>query len=188
MVWFGLVMAPILAVNLSAIIDNLPIRQKTVIISTRSGLINLGFLSLLLVLAVISLPWFRSLVPVRGDYRNLITRDTPTGMVKFLNESQPKGRVFNDMAFGSYMIWAAQPTYQVFADPRIELFPENVWNDYQVISRTAQGWEEKLEQYGVNTLVLNPVAQAALTEKAAASGEWQLVYKDHTAQVFQRVD
>lgn len=187
-VWFGLVMAPILAINLSAISDSLPMRHKQPESSTRKSLLNVSLLSLLLVLAFISLPWFRSSIPVRGDYRSLITRDTPSGSIQFLNESQPEGRVFNDMAFGSYMIWAAQPRYQVFADPRIELFPENIWNDYRVISRTAPGWEEKLEQYGVHTLILNPDAQAALVEKAAASGEWQLVYKDHTSRVFQRVD
>jgi len=187
-VWFGLVMAPILASNLAAISDSLPARNKQNKLHPRRSLLNIGLLSLLLALALVSLPWFRSSIPVRGDYRSLVTRDTPTESIKFLMENQPEGRVFNDMAFGSYMIWAAQPDYQVFADPRIELFPEEIWNDYQVISRTAPGWEDKLDQYEVRTLVLNPEAQAALTEKAVQSRGWQLVYQDQTTQIFQRAD
>ena len=187
-VWFGLVMAPILARNLSAISNRLPTRQAINKASPRTGWLNFGLLSLLLFLALISLPWFRSSIPIRGDYRSLITRDTPVDSVGFLMEMEPEGRVFNDMAFGSYMIWAAQPEYQVFADPRIELFPEIVWNDYQVISRTAPGWEAKLDQYAVSTLILNPKVQTALVEKADQSNNWQLVYQDQTAQVFHRAD
>ncbi|HUV28135.1 MAG TPA: hypothetical protein VMW34_12285 [Anaerolineales bacterium] len=185
-VWFGLVMAPILAVHLSSIGDNLPQRRERPEPSRLTSLVNFGLLNLLLVLALLSLPWFRSGIPVRGDYRSLITRDTPTEAVKFLMDEQPEGRVFNDMAFGSYMIWAAQPKYQVFADPRIELFPQDIWDDYQVISQTAPGWEGKLAQYQVRTLILNPQAQGALAEKAAQSGDWQLIHQDETAQIYQR--
>ena len=149
---------------------------------------NLGLLSLLVFLALVSLPWFRSMIPIRGDYRSSITKDTPVESINYLMETQPKGRVFNDMAFGSYMIWAAHPDYQVFTDPRIELFPEQVWDDYQAISRTAPGWAQKLEQYEVRTLVLNPEAQPALVDKATKSSAWQLVFQDQAALVFTRSD
>jgi len=187
-VWYGLVMAPILASNLSAIGDTLPMQHKKTKSSQTKNLVNFGLLSLLLVLAFVSLPWFRSSIPVRGEYRSLITRDTPTESIGFLMEEQPEGRVFNDMAFGSYMIWAAQPDYQVFTDPRIELFPQRVWNDYQAISRTEPGWEGKLDKYEVRTLVLNPDAQSALIEKVTQSKDWQLIYQDQTALVFQRAE
>jgi hypothetical protein len=186
-VWYGLVMAPILAKNLSAIGDSLPrkrlLRQPTF----ASGLVNFGLLSLLLLLSAVSLPWFRSAIPMRKDYRSLVTRDTPIEAIRFLMDEQPRGRVFNDMAFGSYMIWAAQPDYQVFADPRIELFPQTIWDDYQQISRTEPGWEEKLNQYAVHTLVLNPGVQSALASEASRSENWQLIHQDGTAHIYQRI-
>ena len=186
-VWFGLVMAPVLAIHLAAISDTLPKRGKGYPPRQSRSLLNFGLLSLLIILAAVSLPWFRSSIPVRGDHHSLITRDTPVVSIHFLMESQPEARVFNDMAFGSYMIWASQPDYLVFADPRIELFPEHIWNDYQVISRSAPGWQEKLDHYGINTLVLNPEVQVALAENATRSGDWQLLYEDQTAQIFQRL-
>jgi hypothetical protein len=181
-------MAPILADNLCAISEGLPLSHKPFRATPVTSWINFALLSLLLVLAFVSLPWFRSMMPVRRDYRSLVTRDTPTESITFLMQEQPEGRVFNDMAFGSYMIWAAQPKYQVFTDPRIELFPEQVWNDYQVISRATPGWEEKLDEYEVQILILNPDAQAGLVDKATQSDAWQLVHQDQTAQVFQRAD
>ena len=187
-VWFGLVMAPILADNLSSIRDLLPLRPPRTRTLPGRSLVNLGLLSLLVFLALISLPWFRNMIPMRGDYRSPITRDTPVESINYLMEIQPEGRVFNDMAFGSYMIWAAYPDYQVFTDPRIELFPERVWDDYQSISRSAPGWDQKLEQYGVRTLVLNPDAQPTLVEMAIKSSAWQLVFQDPAALVFTRSD
>ena len=76
---------------------------------------------------------------MRPDYRGLITRDTPVGAVEFLVDQRPDGRIFNDMAFGSYLIWAAHPEYQVFSDPRIELFSQEIWDDYKIISTARPG-------------------------------------------------
>ena len=124
---------------------------------------------------------------MRPDYRSLITRDTPVEAVDFLVEQRPAGRIFNDMAFGSYLIWAAHPQYQVFSDPRIELFSVEIWNDYQEISRAKPGWQEKLADYDVHTLIVNPDEQGALIKGVGESEQWQLIYRDDTAVVFSMV-
>jgi hypothetical protein len=123
---------------------------------------------------------------MRADYRSPITQDTPVEAASFLVEQKPAGRIFNDMVFGSYLIWAAQPDYQVFADPRIELFSQDIWDDYQVISRAAPGWEQKLVEYEIQTLFLNPSVQRNLVNRVAGSDQWRLIYRDETAQIYQR--
>ncbi len=185
-VWFGLVMAPVLADHLSAIRGGIPINQQLLIPNQKERFVNSGILCLLISLALISLPWFRGLIPMRADYRSPITQDTPVAAASFLVEQQPDGRIFNDMAFGSYLIWAAQPDYKVFADPRIELFPQDIWDDYQVISRAAPGWEQKLVDYEIRTLFLNPSVQGQLVQRVAGSDQWRLIYQDETAQIYQR--
>jgi hypothetical protein len=183
-VWFGLVMAPILAEHLSAIREGIPINQQILIPNQRERIVNFGILCLLICLALISLPWFRGLIPMRENYRSPITQDTPVEAANFLVEQQPEGRVFNDMAFGSYLIWAAQPEYKVFADPRIELFSQEIWDDYQVISRAAPGWEQKLVDYQIQTLFLNPSVQSNLINRVMQSDQWRLIYQDDTAQIY----
>jgi hypothetical protein len=185
-VWFGLVVAPILADHLSAIRDGFPNHQQISTPTRREQIANLGILILLFSLALISLPWFRGLIPMRAEYRNPITRDTPVEAANFLVEQKPDGHIFNDMAFGSYMIWATQPDYQVFADPRIELFSQEIWDDYNLISNAAPGFEHKLEEYQIKILFLNPSVQSNLVNKAAQSDQWSLIYRDETAQIFQR--
>jgi hypothetical protein len=185
-VWFGLVMAPVLADHLSAIKEGIQINQQPPIPNQKEWIANLGILCLLISLAMISLPWFRGLVPMRPEYRSPITQDTPVAAASFLVEQQPAGRIFNDMAFGSYLIWAAQPDYKVFADPRIELFSQEIWDDHLVISRATPGWEQKLVEYEIRTLFLNPLVQRNLVGKVAESDQWRLIYQDETAQIYQR--
>jgi hypothetical protein len=74
----------------------------------------------------------------------------------------------------------------VFADPRIELFSQDIWDDYQVISRAAPGWEQKLVEYEIRTLFLNPSVQGQLVQRVAGSDQWRLIYQDQTAQIYQR--
>ncbi len=183
-VWFGLVMAPILAGHLSAFWAGRVRSQKPPKSNAKLQFVNFGILCLLFSLALISLPWFRGSMPIRLDYRGLITHDTPVEAANFLVEQKPPGRIYNDMAFGSYLIWAAQPDYQVFADPRIELFSQDIWDDYQTISKAAPGWEEILGEYEVRTLILNPAAQGALVNKVERSERWRLIYQDKTAVVY----
>ena len=186
-VWFGLITAPVLADHISTfrVIETLSSDQRKV--RKNLQLVNFGILFLLFGLSFISLPWFRSRLPMRPGYRSLITRDTPVDAVEFLVEHQPQGKIFNDMAFGSYLIWAAHPKYQVFSDPRIELFSQEIWDDYKLISHGRPGWREKLDEYGIQTLIVNPDEQDTLIEEVGKSAHWQLIYQDDTAVVFSMV-
>ena len=103
-----------------------------------------------------------------------------------LLEENPPGQVFNAISFGSYLIWAAYPQYQVFVDSRIELFSEKVWMDYLNISNATGDWDSKLNDYGVNTLMLSPSEQPALVDAVKLSGEWELIYKDESVILFKR--
>jgi hypothetical protein len=186
-VWFGLVAAPILADHLSLIGKGNPANQKPSLPTQRERRINFGILFLLLSLAGLSLPWFRGLIPIKSEYRSLITRDTPVEAAEFLVKQQPAGKIFNDIVFGSYFIWSAYPEYQVFTDPRIELFSQDIWDDYQVISRAKPGWDQKLVEYGIRTLVLNPDEQGRLVEKVNNSVKWRMIYQDATAVIYSMI-
>ena len=144
------------------------------------------FVALILLMSVITLPWFKSALPLPSDKAGLISSETPVEATAFLLEQNPPGRIFNAMSFGSYLIWAAYPEYQVFADSRIELFSEKVWLDYFTISNAEPGWEEKLTSYGVNSLMLSVSDQEPLIEAVEATDDWQLLYRDQVAAIYVR--
>jgi hypothetical protein len=185
-VWFGLVIGPVAAVHLAALFTQLgwgkpPARQTA---SVRH--LNLIFLLALVFLGFISLPWFKQFFPFVPAKRGLISVETPIQATQYILDHHLSPQIFHDMAFGSYLIWAAQPTYKVFVDSRIELFPEEIWDDYWAISSVQSNWSGLLDKYQVNTLMLEPVKQAVLIEAVKEAPGWSLVYEDPAAVIFAR--
>jgi hypothetical protein len=183
-VWFGLAMAPVLARHLAAI------SQQRLTRTSGAGwpALNLALASVLLVIALLSLPWFKHLLPLPERRAGLVSQETPVAATEFLLAERPPEPLFHEMGYGSYLIWAAYPQYRVFVDPRIELYPLSLWLEYLAISTAQEGWEDRLQEHGINTLLLDRVEQPALTQSASRSDRWQVAYDDGRAVAFVRSD
>jgi hypothetical protein len=185
-VWFGLVMAPIVAERLTVLVNH----YKKAVVQSRdrggSRIINTVFIAVILLMGLITLPWFKSTLPLPTAKAGLISAETPLQATEVLLDQSPPRRLFNAMSFGSYLIWAAYPEYRVFADSRIELFPEKIWLDYFSISNAEAGWDEKLTAYGVNSLMLSQTEQQPLIKAVVSSDNWYMLYKDNIAAVYVR--
>jgi hypothetical protein len=93
------------------------------------------------------------------------------------------------MDYGSYLVWTwgepgARP---VFVDGRIELYPAIVWDDYISITFARYNWEQRLDAWGVHTLMLDRVGQPLLIEAVEASSNWTRRYEDATTVIFRRI-
>jgi hypothetical protein len=207
-VWFGMVMAPVLAPQLVL----LPARLRAARRATEpaaplppSGAAEAGapparlrghggrpvantlLVCLICAGVLLSLPWFKHVLPLPPLKAGLVSAETPVAATDALLRLHPPGRVFHALPFGSYLIWAAQPDYPVFVDTRLELYPLAVWRDYLSISAAADGWERRLAEYGVNTLMLSPQEQPALVSAVDRSPDWRPVYRDPQAVLYVRV-
>ncbi len=185
-VWFGMVMAPVVADHLAATVAHYQKTKRESPEREGSHLVNALFFSVVCLMGVISLPWLKDFLPMPTAKAGLISAETPVSATQYLLDHNPPGRLFNSMSFGSYLIWAAYPQYQVFVDTRIELFTEKDWMEYLDISNANAGWETSLDGYGVDTLMLSPAEQAPLILAVASSGEWNLLYQDSSASIFTR--
>jgi hypothetical protein len=174
-VWFGMVMAPFVADDLAALLARAGVISPPPAPPAARRL-NAMFLVILAGLFVITLPWFKPLLPLMPEKAGLAGYETPIEATQYALVHHLPGRIFHGMAFGSYLIWAAQPTYPVFVDSRIEMYPPEIWAEYVQIGNGASGWDEKLRHYGVNTLMLEPKNQAGLIAAAESSGEWERAY------------
>jgi hypothetical protein len=185
-VWFGLVMAPIVAEHVSAIVNSLFKPEKRPAAQEGSRILNILFTILIIIMGGLSLPWFKSILPLPTAKAGLISAETPVQATKVLLDRNPPAHLFNAMSFGSYLIWEAYPEYQVFVDSRIELFSEKVWEDYLNISNANGDWESRLSEYGVDTLMLSPVEQPTLIQAVQGSAGWDLLYQDNSAIIYER--
>jgi len=186
-VWYGIAMAPIVAEHLAAVFTQVGIKPAGVP-GEKARRVNLIFVLAMFALVFLSLPWFKPYWPVVPAKKGLIAAETPVRATQYMLTNHVPPEVFHDMAFGSYLIWNAQPSYRVFVDSRVELFPAEIWDDYLLIGNAVGDWDSKLSQYNIHTLMLHPENQAALIEAAAESVDWLKVYTDDTAVIFIQRD
>jgi hypothetical protein len=179
-------MAPVLVDHSSVIINQFWRSQQKPSSGEGSRILNILFACLLIGMGFLSLPWFKSILPLPVAKAGLISAETPVQATEFLLDEKPPTNLFNAMSFGSYLIWAAYPEYQVFVDSRIELFSVKMWMDYLNISNANGNWQGLLDQYGVNTLMLSTAEQPLLIKAIDASLIWSLIYKDDTTHMYTR--
>jgi len=121
-IWYGMVAMPLLA----ELIVDLPIR-KPVLRATKNS-VNIIIAILIFIPVIFVQPWFVERFPLPDSYliqvQNdpvigpLMSRHTPIDAARYL-QANPGDRLFNELGYGSYLIWAA-PGIPVFIDPRVE--------------------------------------------------------------------
>lgn len=113
---------------------------------------------------------------------------TPLGTTAHLNELPPVGQVFNTYEWGDYLTWAGPKGIQVFVNSHAHLVPREVWQDYMLISAASRGWEQKLDQYRVNTVVVDLAQRGAMIKALKLKQDvWELSYEDGVGAVFRRI-
>lgn len=184
-IWFGIVALPILAQTLGGLTQHAPrmIPQR--------NFLNTGLAVLLFVPVVWVQPWFVRRLPLPTTYWDmvypgaevgpLLVAETPVGAAEYLR-AHPGGQLFNEMGYGSYLIWAV-PEQGVFVDPRVELYPYEQWLDYMRIGAGVR-YRELLAQYGVNRILLSRANQPELARALAADPGWRMEYEDAYTQIW----
>jgi hypothetical protein len=182
-VWWGLVIAPILARLVGGIFVSRLTKSRDL------PAVNALILAMVAVLAVVSLPWFKSAISILpADKRGLFSTDTPVGVGEYLQTHDPpnSGALLNNQSWGGYLEWATWPKHEVFLDGRIELHPPQVWFDYLDIVFPSARWRTLIDQYGIGYMVLSKYENADFITDLRAEPNWRVDYEDDLAVVLSR--
>lgn len=107
----------------------------------------------------------------------------PVAAVEYMaDEGLKDERVFSWFGWGGYLIWQDIPT---FIDGRADLFGSDFFATYLAAEQGRRDWQTVLDDYDVQ-VVLFPADHFALTSLLALSPDWQEVYRDDVAVIFQR--
>lgn len=200
-VWFGMAAMPIAAQSLvppRAVFNPsgaTTVQQPRLRERGAGGVANLLAALVLLSVVLIVQPWIKPLLPLPEPYKaifapvpgapELFSADTPVAAVEHLRADPCTGPIFNEMGYGSYMDWALYPAAQSFIDPRVELYPMSLWEDYIAIGEGARS-AALLDQYGVACVLLDTGRQAKLSAALAELPGWQRSFAAGRSEVWRR--
>lgn len=184
-IWYGIVTMPVLIKAL----HELPVKVAT--FPAQRNLLNTMIVLVLAIPVILVQPWFVEKFPLPKSYWTQVLRDSPAGAligietpveaVEYL-KLHPAGKLFNEMGYGSYLIWAL-PEQGVFIDPRVELYPYEQWQDYIRITNGVR-YNALLRQYGASRILLDKKLQPELASILPDDPLWQLEYEDDRAQIW----
>jgi hypothetical protein len=101
-----------------------------------------------------------------------------------LAEGLPEGEVFNEFTWGGYLLYRLWPEKRVWIDGQTDYYGEELTRQFLQVAEAKPGWEEVLVEYGVDWVIIPP--DRPLAAWLAISEEWERVYEDETAVVWER--
>jgi hypothetical protein len=119
------------------------------------------------------------LVPrdMSGAIDTNLAKRFPIAGVDRLMELAPDANVFAEYGWGGYVIWRMHDLgARVFVDGRNDMYSQEVLEDYTAIRAADPGWEELVEQYGVEAILLPP--ETMVTRGPAEDAGWCEVLRD----------
>lgn len=185
-VLFALVAAPVLATGLAALWNEAEARSWLAPLQRLPALrigASLGLVGALGVLLYTQVPrkapgkWF--------DYAARM-HEFPQAAVPLLKEGMWPGKLYNDYAWGGYLIWTLYPDRPVFIDGRAEVYyPTKAFDDEMKIHTAAEGWMGVLDRRQVDVILTNKVGFLALALETAPA--WKLAFTGDAEVVYVRV-
>lgn len=124
----------------------------------------------------------------RALIRSRLSRGTPVRAVEYLRKNPPPGQIFNAYEWGDYLLWAGPKNVQVFVASHAHFVPREVWQSYMQVINLSSGWEETLERFGANTVLIDKTRRRALTSRLRRNDDWEVAFEDNRAVVFRRMN
>ena len=164
--WWLLAMTPMLADLIAKILT-----EKHPARDLRPSWMAAAVMLLLGAEVALSVPWMERYNPVMGTLRSghRIESDVEAAAAHI----PAKSRVFTRMEWGGRLDCAIGPENSVCMDGWIELYSDSQWQEFQIVSAGRPGWQQILDRWQVNCLLLDQSYHTRLLEEVRASGQWE---------------
>ncbi len=103
----------------------------------------------------------------------------PVDAVDYMQQRQLPATLFNEYAWGGYLIWRHIP---VFIDGRADPYGDALITAYRNAISAQPGWEQTLDSSGVHTALL--AANSPLAMVMETNAGWKNVYRDDIAVLY----
>jgi hypothetical protein len=140
----------------------------------------IAFYSLIVLAMITCLPAMQSLNPV---FTVRPTDRTEDRLAELVPQIPADARVFCRLEWGEYFGFALPWKHSVFMDGRIEIYGDQIWDEYRRISSAESDWQELLDRHGVNVLVLDTTYHAGLIDRMKNNAGWRLQASSGTGEI-----
>lgn len=106
----------------------------------------------------------------------------PAGALSVLRNVS-SARIFTNDEWGDYLIYRLYPKNRVFVDGRSDFYGDDFEQKYLDVMNVKYDWQQTLDQFGINTILLSPGTPLAGAVKE--SSRWRVVYDDGISLVFR---
>jgi len=195
-IWFALILPPILAAQLreldlgplQRILEPWGLQNGSRSTPTAHPVLNLVLLVLLAGITLLLSPWVRPGLPIPRLSSELIDPLIPREAMEFIAQKGAQGHIFHSQEAGDYLIWRLYPQQHSFVDGRVHLYDVEFCRDYLRIWNGC-GWEELLAQYDVQWVLLpqNEDANELLQQGLRKAREWEQIYEDDQAVLYHKI-
>jgi hypothetical protein len=186
LVWWAPVVSYLLVLHLHAVWRQRWPYRADIPLGIPSGKWSVVSVGLVWFLFVCSPFGMRVLHGKQPDPRKVLSLQTPVLAVEYLQKNPPTGQVFNVYEWGDFLQWAGPPGLKVFVNSHAHLVPPEVWLHYMQVVEQQSGWEEVLDRYGVNTIILDQEHRSSLIRRLKEQSKWKVGYEDKTAAILIR--
>jgi hypothetical protein len=111
----------------------------------------------------------------------------PVATADWLAANPQPGRMLNYQPWGSYLEFRLGPEVQVAFDSRVELPPEERWDQYLAVFTGRWDTERLLDDWRIGHVVLSRRSMPALAELLERSGRWRVAFASGDQRVYVRV-
>jgi hypothetical protein len=105
----------------------------------------------------------------------------PKAAVDFIKQHHPPQPIFNEYAWGGYLIWRLYPDYRVYIDGRADVFGDKLVAEFIQVNDGKPRWRELLQQYGTKTVLVKH--DSAIASLLGEDSSWQKVFEDKQAVI-----
>lgn len=108
----------------------------------------------------------------------------PVQALDWLEDNPQSGKMFNEFNWGGYILYRTWPGQLVFLDSQSDFYGEPLMRDYDQIMTARGAWENLLEKYQVDWMIIPTHSPLAI--KISGNPDWEILYEDETAIVIRK--
>jgi hypothetical protein len=137
-----------------------------------------GTLSLVIVIVV-----GLTMGPAERGSRFFFSQDLfPVAMMDELEADPPGSRVFNQFAWGGYLLYCCWPEIEVFIDGQTDFYGPDLTREYEQTISGRPDWDDTLSNHQIDWVLIEP--DTPLAQILSQSGDWREASRDKASVVF----